>query len=172
MTTRMRSAGLLALASLLAAACTVQAPPAGGGGAPPADTPRRTQPVSRAARGDAREVHDLVNAHRRRAGCAALAWDDRAAAAAQAHSEDMARRRYFAHESPEGVGPAQRLEAAGVLWRRVAENVALTSAGPDDAVRLWLGSSAHRENIENCDLTHAGVGVSGDRWTQLFFTPR
>jgi uncharacterized protein YkwD len=42
-----------------------------------------------------------------------LAFDTRLIAAARGHSQDMASRGYFAHFTPEGVGPQQRIRAAG-----------------------------------------------------------
>ena len=53
----------------------------------------------------------------------------------------------------------------------VAENIAHTSGGPDDAARLWLGSDAHRRNLMNCAYTHTGIGEAAGRWTQLFYRP-
>ena len=118
------------------------------------------------------QVAEMVNQHRAGVGCRALQWDDRAADAARAHSEDMARRGYFSHRSPEGTQPGQRLSAQGVNWRAVAENIAQSGAGSATVVRGWLSSPGHRANIERCDYTHHGVGVSGDRWTHVFFAPR
>jgi uncharacterized protein YkwD len=43
---------------------------------------------------------------------------------------------------------------------------------PAEAVRGWLGSPGHRENIENCTYTRSGVGYRDGRWTQVFYTPR
>jgi uncharacterized protein YkwD len=120
----------------------------------------------------ARRVAELVNQHRVSIGCPALAWDNGAARAAQAHSDDMAARSYFSHTSPEGRSPFDRLDAAGLRWSSAAENIAQDPRGPDAVVRGWLASPGHRANIENCRLTRHGVGVRGDRWTHLFYTPR
>lgn len=131
-------------------------PRAGGGGvADPAATAR---------------VAELVNRHRASAGCPALRWSDAAALAAQRHSDDMARNGTLTHRGSDGSQVGDRVRAAGVEWRAVAENVAQTTGGADDAVRLWLRSAGHRANIENCAYTHHGVGVRGDRWTHVFFT--
>ncbi|HEX8358665.1 MAG TPA: CAP domain-containing protein [Longimicrobium sp.] len=123
------------------------------------------------SQGGVEAVFQGINAHRQRGGCAPLVWSDAAARAAQLHSADMARRRYFSHTSPEGSQPWDRARAQGIAFSRAAENIVMTQAGARDAVRLWIGSPGHRANIENCALTHTGVGVSGDYWTQFFFTP-
>jgi uncharacterized protein YkwD len=43
--------------------------------------------------------------------------------AARLHSQDMIARNYFAHVSPEGVGPAQRIQAAGFDATGYAESI-------------------------------------------------
>jgi uncharacterized protein YkwD len=82
---------------------------------------------------------------------------------ARAHAEDMARRGYFAHESPEGQNALQRVTRAGVSgFRLLAENIGESSVGGDrlDAiVEAWLGSHDHRENLLNPAFNTAGVGV-------------
>ena len=116
---------------------------------------------------DLQLLHLEVNRHRASVGCTKLEWHGAAARVAEGHSRDMAARDYFDHVSPEGTDPGRRLLSAGVSWSAVAENIALTPAGPESALELWLDSPPHRENIERCEFTHHGVGAHGDRWTQI-----
>jgi uncharacterized protein YkwD len=109
--------------------------------------------------------------NRNRAGCAPLAWDDVAARAAQAHSDDMARRGYFSHTSPEGGDMGSRLRAQGASYRMAAENIAAGQPTAEMVVQGWLRSSGHRRNIENCGYARHGVGLSAGRWTHVFYTP-
>lgn len=92
-----------------------------------------------------------INAARAEAGRAPLRTRPSLAEAARAHSSDMVERRYFAHDSPEGEGPADRAKRAGYMrhadsWR-IGE-VLLWSRGERltaaRAVELWLGSPSHR----------------------------
>jgi uncharacterized protein YkwD len=151
----------------LQAACVPPAamtPPArGGGSAPVARAP--SSPAN-----DAQAVHAAVNRHRQSRGCAPLVWSEGAARAAQRHSEDMVRRRYFSHTSPDGTQPWDRMRAQGLSFTRAAENIAMNGGGAEATVRGWINSPGHRANIENCALTHTGVGVAGSYWTQVFFT--
>lgn len=164
-----RPAGAAIALCLALAGCMMPVPSGGGGGTGGA-TPE--PPSEQAGALKAREVAELVNRHRAARRCPALQWDDRAARVALAHSDDMRRNRYFNHRSPDGRSPFDRLDAAGIGWSTAAENIALDSRGASAVVQGWLNSPGHRENIENCRLTHHGVGVSGDRWTHVFFTPR
>ena len=117
------------------------------------------------------EVARLVNAHRARAGCAPLEWDAAAAQAAQSHSDDMARRGYFNHVSPDGVNVGTRVRTAGGSWRAIAENIASGQPTASAVVQGWLASSGHRANIENCRYTRHGVGHRAGLWTHVFYTP-
>jgi len=159
-----RIAALMAITAL--AGCT-SASPAPSSGARGASGGAAAVPGP----GAAQEVARLVNAHRARRGCPALAWDDLAARAAQGHSDDMARRDYFSHTSPEGRGLGERLAAQGIRYRAAAENIAYGQPTAEAVVNGWLNSTGHRANIENCALTRQGVGISGTRWTHVFYTP-
>lgn len=157
-------------AALLLAACMGTVPlgrapadgPAGGGATASPEAPADA----------AREMARLVNAHRQSRGCAPLAWLQPAANAAQAHSEDMARRGYFDHVSPDGRQPWDRLAAHGVSYRRVAENIAWTPRqSARETLRGWLDSPGHRANLDNCAYTHHGIGLQNAYWTHVFVTP-
>ena len=114
------------------------------------------------------ELHQRVNAHRLAAGCEALQWHEPTARVAEAHSKDMATRDYFDHLTPEGTDLYRRLITGGVRWRgSIAENIALTTRGPEIVVELWMDSPPHRANIEECTFTHHGLGLYRDRWTQV-----
>lgn len=120
-----------------------------------------------------------VNAERKKRGLAPLVWSDSLARIATAHSDDMARRGYMAHESPEGAGPDERARRAGIEYRSLAENVA-SNLHVDDpveaAVTGWLESRSHRRNLLDPEFTHTGIGVAVDEegrvvFTQLFLLP-
>jgi len=157
--------------------------PAGSGGpasTDPAPGPRGGRGSGRSngsAAGVLGEVVDRTNAERVRRGLRALTVDQRLAAAAQAHSADMVRRAFFAHESPDGRQVWDRAVAAGYAYRKVAENIAAGQRTAEEVVRGWMGSPGHRANILDSDLTQIGVGRAdggsyGVYWTQVFGTPR
>ncbi len=123
------------------------------------------------------EVVDRTNAERARHGLPPFTVDARLTAAAQAHSADMVRRVFFAHESPDGRQVWDRVVAVGYAYRKVAENIAAGQRTADEVVSGWMDSPGHRANILDRDLTQIGVGrVEGGSygvyWTQVFGTPR
>jgi uncharacterized protein YkwD len=136
---------------------------------PPTTTEPPTVPVPDPASVQEARVVELVNAERAERGCAALTVDARLANAAQAHSTDMATRRYFSHESPEGETFVDRAHAAGYP-SPAAENIARGQRSADQVMDDWMDSSGHRRNILNCELRTIGVGLDtrGWYWTQVF----
>lgn len=83
----------------------------------------------------------------------------------------MFRRRYFEHASPEGVTFDKRLRLAGVASRGLSsENLALTPAGPQSVMDMWMESPGHRRNLDNCSFTAVGIGERDGLWTAVFVT--
>ena len=136
------------------------APPAT---APPA-TPAPTTPPPAPAPTEEGQVVDLVNAARAQAGCGALTVDDRLAAAAKGHSDDMAAQGYFSHTSLDGRSFADRVRAAGYPDPG-GENIAQGQRGAEAVHDAWMNSQGHRENILNCGFATIGVGLHAGSWT-------
>ena len=120
---------------------------------------------------DVEEFVSLLNTYRVEVGCAPLEWDGRVAAVAEAHSRDMVERSFFSHTNPDGDTPWDRLGNAGISYRRAAENIAWGYTSGEAVLNGWLGSQGHRASIENCALTHHGVGLADWHWTHVFVTP-
>lgn len=112
----------------------------------------------------------LVNAARSAAGCPPVAHDDRLALAATRHSQDMARRNYFAHRNPEGASAGDRIAAAGYRARMWGENIAAGEPSPDGVMRLWMNSAGHRSNILDCGYRHLGTGVAEGGYYRIYWT--
>ncbi len=144
----------------------------GTGTRDPTATPTSTAPVSTNP-AFANQVLSLVNNERRNAGCGSLTIDPRLNQAAQAHSTDMATRRYFSHTGLNGSSFVDRAEAAG-YWTASAENIAQGQTSAASAMSAWMGSASHRANILNCAYRNMGLGFAdngsqyGTYWTQMF----
>jgi uncharacterized protein YkwD len=136
-------------------------------------------PAVRPAAGNADLIADVVtltNQQRSRHGLAPLVLEHRLAAAAQAHTDHMVARDFFAHDSPDGQTVADRVTAAGYRYSVVAENIAAGQRTPAEVVDGWMHSPGHRANILNPDVRQIGVGLNhlgrlGTVWTQVFGTP-
>ena len=135
------------------------------------------------------EVHRLVNERRVENGLSPLQWDRELAIIALRHSEDMAARDYFSHDTPEGLDPTDRADARGYSCFKdygsyytigIAENLfqhwtydyityingipfhTWNSMGKvaDDVVDGWMKSPGHRQNILTAEYDREGVGVA------------
>lgn len=119
-----------------------------------------------------RKVLELVNADRTKVGCPALVDDPALDKLAAAHSADMAARGVLEHTNAQGEDPYARARAAGILTLR-AENTAAGQTTAAKVVEDWLGSTGHKQNIENCQFTTSGIGSAKAAdgsiyWTQDF----
>ncbi len=121
------------------------------------------------------KVHAGINAERAKNGSALLDWDDRLATVARAHSDDMTSRGYFSHDTPEGLGPSERITRSGYsCWKGthygVAENITVELVSgslesiANDAVGSWMNSSGHRTNLLGRQYDRTGIGASFGRW--------
>ncbi|MCS6928895.1 MAG: CAP domain-containing protein [Saprospiraceae bacterium] len=100
-----------------------------------------------------------------------LQVDERLNAAAQVHAEDMQRRNYFKHTTPEGRTPAHRVSQAGYSWAQVGENIAWGQPTPESVVESWRNSSGHCANMMNPAFLHMGIGRAGTYWVQVLAAP-
>jgi uncharacterized protein YkwD len=154
----------------------VDASPLAAAGAAPTSP---TSPTGQAttAKSATAQIVLLVNQERAASGCDPLSVDPRLTTAAQSHSQDMAKHGYFAHDTPDGKNPGQRITASGYRWRTFGENIAIGYVDPSSVMNGWMNSPDHRKNILNCAFHDIGVGLAyGDHhasyWTQDFGAPR
>jgi uncharacterized protein YkwD len=101
---------------------------------------------------------ELVNKERLAAGLKPLAPDPELTEVARRHSTDMFARGYFAHDTPEGEDPFDRLREANVRFLTAGENLALAPTVPV-AHRGLMNSPGHRANILYPQFGRVGIGI-------------
>jgi uncharacterized protein YkwD len=109
------------------------------------------------------EEHALildVNLIRTREGLPRVEVDEQLAKAARMHADDMAQRKYFGHNSPDGNSLPDRLAAVGFRWSVAAENIAFDE-DEAHANSALLHSADHRANILDPRVRKIGVAVLG-----------
>jgi uncharacterized membrane protein required for colicin V production len=103
-------------------------------------------------------IFDLVNRSRLEEGADPLAWSQPLADVAQAYAREMYERGFFSHDSPVSGTVVDRVDAAGIPYHVIGENLAL--APTSRAVHEGLmASPGHRENILRSGFTKVGIGV-------------
>lgn len=125
-----------------------------------------------------KRILDLTNNERGKVGLSPLTLNSQLTAAAQKHSRSMAMQDFFDHRQM-----GERVRAEGYHYSRVAENIIAGHSTPEDAIKGWMNSSGHRDNILNSNYRELGVGyyfLENDQgsvnykhyWTQVFGTPQ
>jgi uncharacterized protein YkwD len=115
-----------------------------------------------------------TNDQRVAAGLAPLQLDGALVAVARERSNDMVQKGYFAHTSPTGETAFALLDRYGIPYGWAGENLARNNY-PDDesvaiAMRDWMASEGHRENILNVHYTSVGIGAAVDGSGMKYFT--
>jgi uncharacterized protein YkwD/uncharacterized membrane protein required for colicin V production len=100
----------------------------------------------------------LVNQERTSRGLPALQMDDSLVQLARSHADDMFKRGYFSHVTPEGEDPFARMHNAGITFMAAGENLALAPT-LDIAHEGLMNSPGHRANILNPAFHKVGIGV-------------
>ncbi|MGI6138965.1 MAG: CAP domain-containing protein [Candidatus Hydrogenedentales bacterium] len=118
------------------------------------------------------QLFNLINQERVKAGVAELKYFCRAAKVAEGHSRDMAEHNFFSHENLSNHDAGVRLRAAGIAWKRYAENIGRDF--PIDQlerlVQKWMASSGHRANILSPRYTYTGIGIAQNKEGQYYYT--
>lgn len=110
---------------------------------------------------------ELVNRDRQLNGLTPLLEDPLLAKAAQLHAEDMMRRQYYAHLTPEGKTPSDRFHELGGVGG-VGENIMqqtgvfgarLTYRLIEQYQKEWMYSNGHRQNLLTPEYQRFGYGI-------------
>lgn len=123
---------------------------------------------------------DLANEDRSELALPELKTSPLLTAAAQAKADDMAKKGYFSHTTPEGYDSWHWFKQVGYDYRFAGENLAVNFSDSADVEAAWMASPTHRDNIISPRYTEIGiataVGMYEGRETvfvvQMFGMPR
>jgi len=121
-----------------------------------------------------RAAFNVLNQKRAESGLSPLAWSEQLAGVARLHSRNMAELSFFSHRGMDGKMAAERAAQMGVgQWRSIGENIAYSRGFQDPvahAVRLWLDSPAHRQNLLDGNWKETAVGIAVAEDGSYYFT--
>jgi uncharacterized protein YkwD len=146
---------VLAVAAPAGARTEQSARPAGPTAARPANAMRSLE----------NQVLVKVNRLRAQHGLPPMRYSRKLAAAANQHSREMAQVGYFSHNSADGTAFWRRIEgfytSDGYRSWAVGENLLWSSPDVDaaSAVKLWMNSPEHRENLLNRSWREIGLAA-------------
>ncbi len=109
----------------------------------------------------------LINTERAQNGREPLQADAHLEAAAESHGREMIAANYFAHVSPSGLTPVERVRQTGYIPSSevgyvIGENLAwgtLTLSTPSAIVAAWIASPEHLANILEAKYRDTGIDV-------------
>jgi len=110
----------------------------------------------------------LINRERAQNGQSPLRASRRLEEAAEGHCAELVADDYFAHVSPTGETPVQRIGDTGYIpgpsvGYVIGENLAWGTYGlatPQSTVAAWVASPGHLANILEAKYTETGIGVT------------
>ncbi len=80
--------------------------------------------------------------------------------AAQAKANDMTKRNYWSHNTPDGQEPWKFVKEAGYSYLKAGENLAYGFSDNDTTINGWMNSPSHRENLLDRDYEEVGFGFA------------
>ena len=99
---------------------------------------------------------NLINAARADAKLKPLSYNSQLAAAAQAHSQDMACNNFLSHTGSNGSWIGDRMAAAGYATYNYTEIIAIGS--PQNAMAQWAADATHWNAVLDPSMKEIGVG--------------
>lgn len=119
----------------------------------------------------AKQVAQLVNEERAKAGLPALEFDTEIASAALVRANEITTS--FSHTRPDGRKFSTVLTDNGIRFTGAGENIAWGQKSPEQVMEAWMNSDGHRANILDANFNKIGVGHYQDAsgrnyWVQLF----
>jgi uncharacterized protein YkwD len=109
---------------------------------------------------------EAINAERQIEALSPFAVDQQLTLMAWEQAQDMVKRGYFGHVTPEGQTLRERFEERGLPSARVGENIYLSVRPANQAVQAavgwFMGDPPHRRNLLHPQFNRMGVGVAQD----------
>ena len=102
-------------------------------------------------------IVDLTNKYREINKVSQLKVNPLLEQAAKLKADDMARRGYFSHLTPEGQNFTYFLNQVGYDYKYSGENLAVNFFDSVDVTNAWINSTTHRGNLVKSKYTEIGV---------------
>lgn len=104
-------------------------------------------------------VVELTNKEREGAGLPVLEFNQTLSDSAKKKALDMFEKDYWAHNAPDGTQPWKFFSDAGYEYRYAGENLARDFSNAEDALKAWMESPTHKENLLSKRYREIGIAV-------------
>ena len=125
-------------------------------------------------------ILNLTNEYRKQNGLNELKVNPLLNEIAKEKASDMLSKKYFAHNSPDGLTPWYWFIKNNYNYKYAGENLAIDFVDSSQVVNAWLNSPSHRANLLNQNYQEIGVAVTSGNLdgyetilvVQVFGTPK
>lgn len=125
-------------------------------------------PVEVSAKPITAQAVEMVNSIRASKGLAPLKQSRKLGRSADAHAQDMARKKLFSHYGSDGTTPGKRARRQGYRFCYISENIAEGQHDIKEVMQAWMDSPGHRKNILSKKVKSFGMARSaGNRWVMV-----
>ena len=107
-----------------------------------------------------RQLLEATNSQRDLNNAPQLTLNKQLARAAQAKAQDMAKRNYWSHNTPDGQAPWYFIERSGYNYYKAGENLAYGFPDGNQVVAGWMNSETHRNNMLDPSYEDVGFGFA------------
>ena len=107
-----------------------------------------------------REMLERVNRERAARRLPPLRRNPRLDDAAQGHANDMLKRSYYGHDTPEGKTVMDREQSKGYRAAFAGENIARGQYSVEEVMDGWMESPIHQEHLLSTMLDEVGFGLA------------
>ena len=111
----------------------------------------------------------LHNIEREKIGLPLFKVDERLNRSAKAKCDDMEKKGYWGHKSPDGITPWYWIKKEGYIYQRAGENLATDWWSNVEVMKAWMNSKTHKKNILNPVFLDIGVGECGENTKVVHF---
>lgn len=134
----------------------------------PTSSTGQTQEGNKDSSQFAKQVLDLVNQERSKAGLSSLSMSEELSKVAMVKAQDMYDNNYFDHNSPTHGSPFDMMNEYGITFNSAGENIAKGQTTPTQVMNAWMNSPGHKANILNKSYTKIGIAFYNNEWVQEF----
>lgn len=103
---------------------------------------------------------EVSNQERSKSDAKPLTTNSHLNAAAQTKADDMVKRNYWSHQTPEGNDPWVFITNQNYAYQKAGENLAYGFDNATQVVDGWMNSATHRANLLDKDFLEVGFGIA------------
>jgi uncharacterized protein YkwD len=103
---------------------------------------------------------DSTNAQRTKGGQSSLGLNTKLDQAAQAKANDMVKRNYWSHNTPDNQEPWIFIKNVDYNYAKAGENLAYGFADSNETIAGWMNSPSHKANLLDGSFKEVGFGIA------------